>query len=102
MARRPTLQRVLRILRGRSAELRRRGIKHAAVFGSAVRGELTANSDVDILVTLDPVAKLDAFAYAGIIADIQNWVGRRVDLARRDKLKAHVRPQALKEAVRAF
>ena len=101
MARRPALQRVLRVLRSRSGELRHRGVKHAAVFGSVARGD-SATSDVDILVTLDPAAKLDAFSYAGIIADIQDWVGRRVDLARRDKLKAHVKPRALKEAVRAF
>ncbi|MBU1211285.1 MAG: nucleotidyltransferase domain-containing protein [Alphaproteobacteria bacterium] len=46
--------------------LRRRGIKHAALFGSTARNETTAHSDIDIIVELDPSARLSGFDLVGI------------------------------------
>lgn len=44
---------ILRSLSDAEAALRARGVKHAALFGSAARGENGPESDVDILVNLD-------------------------------------------------
>ncbi|MGU3666312.1 nucleotidyltransferase family protein [Methylobacterium sp. A49B] len=47
----------LDILRANEAELRRRGVLHAALFGSVARGEAHAESDVDVMIEIDaPVA----------------------------------------------
>ena len=102
MKRPPRLQRVVRTLRAHADDLRRRGVEHASVFGSVARGEDTNESDVDILIALDPAARLDAFGYAGILIDLEEWIRRPVQVARRDKLKPHVRRHALKDEVRAF
>ena len=96
------LDRALSILRARADELRRRGIRHASVFGSVARGEGDADSDIDVLITLDPAVRTDAFGYAGVVGDIEEWIGRKVDVARRDMLRAHVRTEALESEVRAF
>jgi predicted nucleotidyltransferase len=74
------------------AKLRQRGVIHVAVFGSVVGEESRADSDVDLLVDLTPDLASDFFAYAGVAADLDQIVGRDVDVARRDKLRPHVRP----------
>ena len=49
-----TLDDVLEMLRTHESELRRLGVSHAAVFGSVARSEARADSDIDVLVELDP------------------------------------------------
>ncbi len=96
------LTHALDALRQHEADLRRRGVIYAAVFGSAARGGESAQSDVDVLIDLDPAAHVDLFAYAGIAVDLEAWIGRPVDLARRARLRPHVRPSAEADAVQAF
>jgi predicted nucleotidyltransferase len=90
------------ILRRNEAELRRRGVRHAALFGSVARGDSGAESDVDVMIELDPSAAVSVFDYAGIVEFVQGLFEARVDVANREMLKPHVRPAALREAVDAF
>jgi hypothetical protein len=93
---------ILGRLRDHETELRKQGVIHVAVFGSIVRGDGRTESDVDLLVDLAPGIASDFFAYAGVAADLEAIVGRDVDVARRDRLRPHVRPSAEKQAVYAF
>lgn len=96
------LTNILTRLRAHEVALRARGVTHVAVFGSVVRAENLAESDVDLFVDLAPEIADDFFAYAGIAADVEEIVGQGVDVARRDRLRPHVRPSAEAEAVYAF
>lgn len=96
------LSTVLAKLRAREPELRQRGVEHVAVFGSVVRAEARSDSDVDLFVDLAPEVADDFLAYAGIAADLEEIVGRDVDVARHDRLRPHVRPTAERQAVYAF
>ena len=96
------LTHVLLNLRAHEVDLRGRGVVHVAVFGSVVRAEERPDSDVDLFVDLRPDVADDFFAYAGIAADLEEIVGRDVDVARRDRLRPHVRPTAEAQAVYAF
>lgn len=96
------LSTVLTKLRARESDLRRHGVVHVAVFGSVVRDEARADSDVDLFVDLTPQVADDFLAYAGIAADLEEIVGRDVDVARHDRLRPHVRPTAERQAVYAF
>jgi hypothetical protein len=96
------LANILTRLRAHEVELRERGVVHVAVFGSVVRAENRADSDVDLFVDLTPSVADDFFAYAGIAADLEAIVGQDVDVARRDRLRPHVRPSAEAQAVYAF
>lgn len=93
---------ILTRLRAHEVELRARGVVHVAVFGSVVRAENMADSDVDLFVDLTPEVADDFLAYAGIAADLEEIVGQGVDVARRDRLRPHVRPSAEAQAVYAF
>lgn len=75
---------------------------HASVFGSVARGDGAPDSDVDILVILDPEKKIDLLDYVGLERHVSELLGRPAELARRDRLKARVRAEALRDEVRAF
>lgn len=53
---------IVSILRDHSAELRRLGVEHLALFGSAARGEAGPSSDVDVAVTVAPDVSAGGFA----------------------------------------
>src|SRR5437868_13749462 len=89
------------LLRHRDA-LQARGIRHAALFGSVARGEHRPQSDLDILIDLDPNAKIDLFAYVGLRRYIAELFSGPVDIVDRRALKAHVRPSAERDAITAF
>jgi uncharacterized protein len=85
---------------------RREQIRHLAeryrtgnvrVFGSVARGENTGASDVDLLVT--PHAGCSLFDLGGLLEDLQDLLGCRVDLVTEDGLKARLRERVLREAV---
>ena len=93
---------ILATLRAHQLELRHRGVRHAALFGSVARGEATTASDIDILVEHDSDAPIDVFAYTGITQYLSDLFPERVDVANRDRLKPSVRPRAERDAVFAF
>ena len=52
----------------------------AWLFGSYARGEATPESDVDILVEFDHSSPIGLFAYARMWRELEERVGRQVDL----------------------
>ena len=52
----------------------------AYLFGSCARGEDGPDSDVDILVTFDKEAKVSLFDHLGMTYELQDLLGRDVDL----------------------
>jgi predicted nucleotidyltransferase len=95
-------EQVIAALRQHEAELRRRGVSHAALFGSVARGEATPKSDIDILIELDPRAPVGLFEYVGITQYLADLFPLRVDVANRSGLKPLVRPRVERDAVYAF
>ena len=57
-------------LQENQAALRARGVAHAALFGSCARGDQRPESDTDIMVELDPAARITVFDYAALKSDL--------------------------------
>ena len=95
-------QEILDRLRENERALRERGVTHAALFGSRARGEERSDSDIDIMVEVDPDAHISLFDYVGIVQYIEELFSVPVDVANREGLKPFVRPSAEREAVYAF
>ena len=68
------------------------------MFGSAVRGELRPDSDIDLLVQFLPDANIDLVDYAGLMLDLSKLLGRKVDLVSKNGLKPLIRASVLHEA----
>ncbi len=94
-------QDVLSILRRAEAQLRARGVRHAALFGSVARGESGPDSDLDVLIEVDPDAPVGVHEYVALKDYIAGLFDGPVDVVSRDGLKPHIRP-ALADAVYAF
>jgi uncharacterized protein len=95
-------QEILNLLRQNEHALRERGVTHAALFGSRVRGDYRPDSDIDLLIDIDPEAVQDVYAYVGLKKYIAELFGEPVDVVTREALKPYVRPLAETDAVYAF
>lgn len=95
-------QEILDRLRQNEHALRERGVTHAALFGSRVRGDNRPDSDIDLLIDIDPETVQDVYAYVGLKNYIAELFSEPVDVVTREALKAHVRPPAEADAVYAF
>jgi predicted nucleotidyltransferase len=76
---------------------RAHGARNVRVFGSAARGDATGASDVDFLVEFEPGTSL--LQQGAMIAELEELLGRRVDVAPEKTLREHVRDRILREAV---
>lgn len=75
----------------------RHGASNVRVFGSVARGEADAASDVDFLVDFEPGRSL--LDLAGLLIDLEDLLGHRVDVVTEPGLKARIRQRVLAEAV---
>jgi len=75
--------------------LRRLGVRRAPVFGSLARGEGDEESDVDLLVELEPGRSL--LDLAELKVELEEVLGRRVDVITYDSLHPLLRDRVLRE-----
>ena len=79
--------------------LTRYGATRAGLFGSLVRGEATERSDVDLLVEL-PRSGLSLLDVAHINNELEDALGRKVDLVEYEAIKPRIRERVLAEEIR--
>lgn len=96
------VEEVIARLKANAARLQGAGIAHVSVFGSVARGEQTPESDLDLLIELDPAQRIDLWDYAGIAGELQSLFSTPVGVANRAWLKPHIAQEILRDAVRAF
>jgi predicted nucleotidyltransferase len=90
---------VIAVDRKRLAELcRRHGILRLSVFGSAARGELHPDSDIDLLVEFIPGRRV-GLRFIAIQEELSSLVGQEVDLNTPAFLSPHFRDRVTAEAV---
>lgn len=73
------------------------GAYNVRVFGSVARGEADAQSDIDILVSLEPGRSL--MDLGGLLYDLRKLMGVEVDVVTENGLRARIREQVLHEAI---
>jgi len=93
---------ILARLREKEPALRKRGVAHAALFGSRARGDQRPESDTDIMIEFDPTARITVFDYAGLKGYIAELFDGPVDVVNRDGLKPYVKPAVTADAIYAF
>jgi uncharacterized protein len=98
----PSLQEALRTLCAHVAELSALGVIHASIFGSVARGDATADSDIDVLVELDPDAHVSLFDLSGIQRSLSEILGRKVDVVSKRGLRKGLDDSIVADAVIAF
>ena len=77
--------------------LKRYGVKKAAIFGSVVRGEAEADSDIDILVEIE--SDMSLLDFVGLKIEIEEALGKKVDLVEYSTIKPLIKERILSEQV---
>lgn len=86
----------LDLLADRRGDLRRLGVARLGLFGSCLRGEQRADSDVDVLVDFAPGRK--TLANLVDLADfLETLFHRRVELVTPESLSPYIGPHILRE-----
>ncbi len=75
----------------------RHGAYNVRVFGSVARGDADSRSDVDLLVELEPDRSI--LDLGGLLMDLQDLLGREVDVVTEKGLRDRIRDRVLREAV---
>jgi len=91
----------LELLQQKREDIRRIAAKHGAynirVFGSVARGEAGPDSDIDLLIDKGPVTT--SWFPAGLVLDLEEILGRRVEIVTEKALYPALRDRVLRDAV---
>jgi uncharacterized protein len=95
-----SLAEVLGVLRARRAEIREKyKVDLIGVVGSFSRGEARDDSDVDVWAEF--LRGTTLFMLGGAVSELEEALGRRVDLVDRDRVKPLIRPSMERDLVLA-
>ncbi len=75
----------------------RHGVERVRVFGSFARGEASEDSDLDLLIEAGP--RTPPWFPGGLLFDLKEELGRRVDIAEESTLHPLIRDRVLHEAI---
>ncbi len=76
----------------------RHGVRRLSLFGSILRADFTPESDVDMLVEFEPGKTPGMIGFGAMILELEQLVGRKVDLRTPNDLSPYFRPTVLSEA----
>ena len=92
--------RIEELVREKREEILRVAARHGAlnvrVFGSVARGEAGPDSDVDLLI--DEAPEVTPWFPGGLIVDLEDLLGRRVDVVWADSIRPELRERILRDA----
>lgn len=92
---------VERLLHEKRDDIRTIAARHGAynirIFGSVVHGEAGPDSDIDFLI--DVSSSTSSWFPAGLILDLEEILGRRVEIVTAKALNPYIRDHVLAEAI---
>jgi hypothetical protein len=98
----PKREEILATLATLEKPLRERGVKSLAVFGSVIRGEARTDSDVDVLVDVEPDVRFSLIDLVALKDFLEDRLNREVDVVTRSGLDSGIRDRVLAEAESVF
>ena len=98
----PSKDLIMSQLRDLEPVLREHGIVSAALFGSILHGTAGADSDIDVLVDIDPDQRMSLIDLVVIKHLMEDALGYPVDVVTRDGIEPAIRKKVFREAESVF
>lgn len=94
-----TRDEAIAVLRKHVDEIRARGVTRLALFSSIARGEAGPESDLDVVVDIEPKRKFSLLDLASLRALLCDLVGRETNVVIREDLRPAFRERIARESV---
>lgn len=91
----------LAILRART-DISAEGVAHLSLFGSRVRGDFRAESDLDVLIETDPSAKFSVLNLIGVEQIISRLTGLHANAFMQRSMDAGFQKQIAPDVLEVF
>jgi uncharacterized protein len=89
-------------LRRLEPKIRAQGISSLAMFGSRARGDHRPDSDIDLLIEIEPGRKFSAFDWVGLIQDLTEDLGVEANVFFKRSLDPEFRDEIAKDLKHVF
>jgi predicted nucleotidyltransferase len=77
---------------------RRHHVRELSIFGSVLRKDFRPDSDVDLLVEFEPDARIGLIEFGKMQQELEELLGRKVDLVVKEGLRSFLRDEVLTTA----
>lgn len=97
-----TREEIIEKIRSSAPALRAEGVTRLAIFGSRARGDAREDSDIDILIDVDPDAKFSLLDLIGVEHIIEDATGLRAQATMRRSLEPRMAERITDDIVEVF
>jgi len=98
----PSFETAATTIRSMEKELRSKGVTSLSIFGSVARGDTTPQSDIDVLIEVDPKSEFDLIELVWLHDRLSDQLGRPVDVIMADAIRSDMRKTVLNERKLVF
>ncbi len=95
-------QRIIELAKEHEGEIRRRGVTRLALFGSMARGDARDDSDVDVVVEIEPGRKFSVIDHASLRVSLCDIFQRETDVVVGRALRPGFRDTVARESIQVF